>query len=141
MPLAHFNWATLKAAPDDPAVADFFAGVDQVNAIAERSPGFVWRHGTEDEAARAIGWRLFFNWPPTVASFSVWESEEAFRHFVHNTLHGKFLARGHAWFQAGGTYNYVLWPVAAGHIPTIKEARDRVEMLERDGPTPAAYTL
>ena len=29
--LAHFNWGTLRAAPNDPLVADFVAGIDMVD--------------------------------------------------------------------------------------------------------------
>ena len=35
----------------------------------------------------------------------------------------------------------VLWWVPAGHIPTTDEARERLALLERDGPTPAAFTF
>lgn len=47
--LAHFNWATLKAPVGDPRVAPFVDAVPKVNALAERSPGFVWRSGEEAE--------------------------------------------------------------------------------------------
>jgi hypothetical protein len=50
--IAHFNWATLVADLDDRRVAPFVNAVPKVNAIAERSPGFVWRSGEEAERVR-----------------------------------------------------------------------------------------
>ena len=41
--LAEFNIGTLKHDWDDPRVADFANNIDRVNAIAQRSPGFVWQ--------------------------------------------------------------------------------------------------
>ena len=139
--VAHFNWATLRAPQGDPLVAEFFAAVGRVNAIAERSPGFVWRHGDEDVAGRAIGWSLFGGRSGVIASFSVWESEDALRAFVYKTVHGAFLRRGAEWFEAGGTFNHVLWAVEEGEIPGIAEARDRVALLEAEGPSARAWTL
>ncbi|SMY07791.1 DUF3291 domain-containing protein [Flavimaricola marinus] len=139
--LAHFNWAALLAPTGDPLVAEFVDNTGRVNAIAERSAGFVWRHGDEDVAGRRIGWPLFTEAPTMIASFSVWESPEAFKAFVYKTVHGAFLRRGAEWFERGGSVNYALWWVPEGHIPSIEEARDRVEQLRAHGPSEAVFTL
>ena len=39
---------------DTPALAEFMALLDPVNAIADDAPGFVWRLQTEDGNATAI---------------------------------------------------------------------------------------
>ena len=41
--LAQANIARAVAPMDDPAMADFMAQLDTINALADRSPGFVWR--------------------------------------------------------------------------------------------------
>ena len=35
----------------------------------------------------------------------------------------------------------VLWWIEAGHVPTVNEAKDRLERLQRDGPSPFAFTF
>jgi len=140
MQLAHFNWATLVGDLGSPEVAPFEGAVPQVNALAERSPGFVWRHGDERGAGLSAGWPLFTENPRCIASFSLWESAAQLRGYVHATVHGAFFRRRAEWFlpDRGG---HVLWWVPAGHVPDIAEARDRVEAFGRDGPGDAHFTL
>ena len=47
--LAQLNVGHIRYATDDPRMAEFMGALDAVNALAERSPGFVWR--LKDEAA------------------------------------------------------------------------------------------
>ena len=55
--LAEANVARLRAPLDDPTMAGLVRALDDVNWLAERSPGFVWRHRPEQgqASARAIG--------------------------------------------------------------------------------------
>lgn len=137
--LAEFNWATLRADPDAPEVAEFIAALDRVHAIAERSEGFVWRLGAEASAARAIGWPMFLLSDRIIASFSVWEDTASLERFVYRTLHGGFLRRGGEWFARSGGPTHVLWTVPRGHIPDMTEARARVEHLLTHGPSDHAF--
>ena len=52
--LAQMNIGRLHAPVDDPMIADFVAQLDEINALAEASPGFVWRLQTEDGNATAV---------------------------------------------------------------------------------------
>ena len=45
------------------------------------------------------------------------------------------------WFEPMPEAYTVLWWVPAGHIPTIGEAEERLDLLRREGPTAAAFTL
>ena len=54
MHLAQVNIAWLRAPIDDPLLADFVARLDEVNALADADPGFVWRLQTEAGNATAI---------------------------------------------------------------------------------------
>jgi hypothetical protein len=92
--IAHFNWATLVADLEDRRVAPFVNAVPKVNAIAERSPGFVWRSGDEAAKGTAIGWPLFTENRRLIASFSVWETPEHFRDYVYKTVHGRSSGAG-----------------------------------------------
>ncbi len=139
--IAHFNWATLRAPLGDPLVEPFFKAVPKVNALAERSPGFVWRSGEEAELGLSIAWPLFTECDRMIASFSVWETPQALKAYVYNTVHGAFFRRADEWFDPDGPRGHVLWPVPVGQIPTITEAREKVEALAANGPSEAAFTF
>jgi hypothetical protein len=137
--LVHFNWATLRGDPGGAEVAGFEHAVPKVNTLAESSAGFVWRHGDERAAACAIGWPLFTEDPRRIASFSVWENSECLADYVYATVHGAFLRRSEAWFAPGTGVNYALWWIPQGQIPTMAEARERVERLLDEGPSEAVF--
>ncbi|NNF72539.1 MAG: DUF3291 domain-containing protein [Rhodobacteraceae bacterium] len=136
--LAHFNWATLVDEMGSPRVAGFVNAIERVNDLAERSDGFVWRSGNEAVETQSIDWPLFHD-PRVIASFSVWQSPENLKAFVYKTVHGAFYRRKEEWFEPGAGPSYVLWWIPAGHIPTISEARDRVERMRANGATAEAF--
>jgi len=41
--LAQINIGRLVAPIDNPKIAEFVAGLEPINALADRAPGFVWR--------------------------------------------------------------------------------------------------
>src|SRR6202030_3511838 len=55
--LAQLNIGRLRYDLDDPRLADFIDNLARVNAIAERSEGFVWR--LKDETGNATNIRAF----------------------------------------------------------------------------------
>lgn len=50
--LAQLNIGVIKGPIDSPVMADFVANLDRINALAERTPGFVWRLQTEEAKTR-----------------------------------------------------------------------------------------
>lgn len=136
--IASFNRGRLVADWDDPAVAGFTGNLDRVNALAERSAGFVWRMGTEEMEAAQMGPALGPD-PRLASTLAVWESVEALQRFVFATLHGRFVARRHEWFEVSSGPAHVMWRIARGHRPSIAEAVERIGRLERDGAGPEAF--
>ena len=139
--IAHFNWATLRKPVGHPRVAPFVEAVPKVNALARRSPGYVWNCGEEAQNARAAGWLMFVEDDRVIASFSVWKTPEALKDYVYKTVHGAFFRRGDEWFEPDALRGYALWWVPEGHRPTIAEARERVETLLADGPSEQVFTF
>jgi hypothetical protein len=138
--IAHFNYGVMRAPYDDPSMAEFADGLDAVHAVAERSEGFIWRYdGSEAEDAAALG-RPLPGHPLVICSFSVWRSVEDWDHFLHRTLHGRFLRRRGEWFEPGRS-EMVLWHVAEGHLPDMEEALDRLDQLRVEGPADEVFTL
>jgi len=137
--LAQVNIGRLRAPVDDPLIADFVAGLDQINALADRAPGFVWRLQTEAGNATAV--RPVEDDELLAINMSVWESVEDLADFVYRSGHVALMRRRHEWFERYTTSYMALWWVPAGTIPTVPEAMERIAQLDRDGPTPAAFTF
>jgi hypothetical protein len=136
--IAQVNIARMKAPLDDAVMAGFVARLNEINALADSSPGFVWRLQTEAGNAtylRPYGDdRILFN-------FSIWESIEFLRDYVYKTAHAELLRKRRNWFeQFSGTF-LALWWVPRGHIPGIDEAKKRLAHLEEHGPTQFAFTF
>lgn len=131
--VAQLNIGQLWFPTDDLRTAEFTDNSDRVNAVAERSSGFVWRCIEDVPASMADGLTLYPNDPCALRTLSVWETPDALAHFVMRTVHGAFLKRRDVWFRPQTERTYVIWPIAVGHRPDVKE------VLEDHGPTERAY--
>ena len=136
--LAQVNIATLRFPLDGPELAGFVAELEPVNALADASPGFIWRLQTEDGDATAI--RPFTD-DRIMVNLSVWESFETLRAFVYSTRHLEIMRHRRAWFSRMADPYLALWWVPAGTVPTVAEARRRLELLAGNGPSPDAFTF
>jgi len=136
--LAQVNIAVLRAPIDSPELAAFVEQLDPVNALGDAAPGFVWRLQTEDGDATAI---RAFDDDRIIVNMSVWESVEALGDFVFRSRHLDVLRRRREWFEKMATAYVALWWVPAGTIPTVDDAKRRLERLERLGPTAEAFTF
>lgn len=131
MHLAQVNVGRLRHPIDAPPSREFAAEVDRVNALADRSPGFVWRHrvtGRPDD-------------PLLVVNVSLWRSYRHLHAYVYRSTHGHFVRRRDEWFMRIQTPATALWWVPDDHRPTVEEALSRLSHLRRYGPTPQAFTV
>jgi len=137
--LAQFNVAKAKGPTDGPVMAEFMANLDLINTLADESEGFVWRHQTE--AGNSTEVRAFDD-PDLLLNLSVWASLDALKAFTYRSDHLAFLRRRSEWFDpAEGLDPIVAWWVPAGHQPTIEEAKQRLEQVTAEGPSPEAFTF
>jgi len=136
--LAQINIARLKAPQGDPGNAFFFDNLDRINAVADRSAGFVWR--LQDESGAATGINAF-NDPLLIINMSVWESIEALKAFAFDTVHRKIFERRAEFFAPLDGPHAALWWVKAGDTPTVEDAKAKLELLEQNGPTSTAFTF
>jgi hypothetical protein len=136
--LAQANVATMRAALEDPVMEGFRSQLDRINALADASPGFVWRLQTE--AGDATGIRAYDD-ERILFNMSVWESVEALHAYVYRSDHAGPLRARRQWFTPTGAPTLVLWWIPAGHLPTIEEARQRLAQLQARGPGPEAFTF
>jgi heme-degrading monooxygenase HmoA len=136
--LAEVNIAIPVEPLDSARLAEFMHQLDPVNAVADASPGFVWR--MQDDSGNNTDIRGFGD-ERVVVNMSVWESLDALRAFVYSTrAHRDVLRRRREWFERL-SFHLALWWVPAGHRPTVDEAEKRLTRLERLGPTPEAFTF
>jgi Domain of unknown function (DUF3291) len=138
MHLAVFNIAKLVAPMDDPRIDDFRDNLDPINALAEQSPGFVWR--LQDESGNATSITPYPD-PMVITNMAVWESIDALADFTYRSEHREFLRRRREFFEAPTEVFLVLWWVPDGHVPTMEEAMARLDHLRAHGPTPHAFTF
>ena len=86
--LAQINVGRLVAPVNDQAVADFVAGLNPINALAESSAGFLWRLKSDSGNATDIP---FDEDPLMIVNMSVWASWEALRDFAYGEEHATYL--------------------------------------------------
>lgn len=135
--LGQINAATARFDMDAPEMADFVAMLASVNALAERSEGFVWRL-RDEEGEGATGVRVDGN-PRTIIQLSLWESARTLEHFVWKTVHARVYNRKAAWFPNDPHPNLAFWWQPAGTVPTAQEAYARPEHLRAHGPSETAF--
>ena len=136
--VAQANIARMRAPLDDPLMEGFVSRLEPLNALADISPGFVWRLQTDDGDATAI---QIFGDELILFNLSVWESIEALEAYVYQTAHVGAIQKRADWFERPTRSPFVLWWIDAGHIPTEAEAKERLEMLWEHGPTADAFTF
>ena len=137
--LAQVNIGRLRAPVDDPLIEGFKSQLDPINALADSSPGFVWRLQTEDGNATAI--RPYADDALMAINMSVWVSIESLQQFVYKSGHVAPLRDRKHWFEPMEGPILALWWVPAGHKPTVAEALERLEHLKKSGPSPYAFTF
>ena len=136
--LAQINIGRLVAPYNSPPLAEFVANLGRINALADASPGFVWRLTGAGNDATDI---QAFDDPMVAMNMSVWESLEALAAFAYRSAHRDLMRRRREWFEAPAEAYMALWWVPDGHRPTPAEGRARLEALRRDGPTPSAFSF
>ncbi|WP_299684429.1 DUF3291 domain-containing protein [uncultured Tateyamaria sp.] len=136
MKLAELNVGYARYATDDPRMAEFMDNLDRVNALAERSPGFVWRMKSDSGNATDIS---VPGDAEMIANLSVWDDVTSLGHYVFNTVHARFYEKGPNWFDPMKVPHFVMWHVPDNHIPTLTEAMDRLRHLQSHGSSDHAF--
>ncbi len=137
--LAQINIGRLTYPVDDPRSAEFMDNLDPINALAEQSPGFVWR--LQDESGNATAIRAFDD-ETILPNLTVWESIEALKDYVFKSDHARFVRRRREWFEPMDDLPVLtMWWIPAGHVPTLVEAKARIDHLVEHGPSAHAFSF
>ncbi len=139
--LAEYNIARLHRPLDDAENAEFVAALGPVNAIAESTPGFVWRL-TDDDGGSSTNVRIpEIDDPLVIVNLSVWTELESLRHYTTRSGHGAYLRRRRDWFDRLDDHSVVCWWVPAGERPGPSEGHRRLLHLRAHGPAATGWPL
>jgi heme-degrading monooxygenase HmoA len=139
--LAQANVAYALGSHDDPRLAEYFSRLDEINQMADTSPGFVWRYLTDsrDPAQRE------FTDPRVLFNMSVWESIDALHAYTYRTVHAEVYAARKKWFadvkSVVGGHALAMWWIPAGERPSVAEAKRRLEDITTNGPSERAFSF
>lgn len=136
--LAQINIAKAKGSMDSKVMKGFVDRLDEINSLAEKSPGFVWRLQTEKGDATSI---QAFDDSTLIVNMSVWEDIETLKEFVYKSLHVELIRDRDAWFNKITNAHQALWWVPVGHIPSVEEGKEKLNLLQLKGPSKEAFTF
>lgn len=136
--LAQINVAHAIAPLDDPRMAGFTGQLDALNALAETSPGFIWR--LQDDSGNATNIQASAD-PLLLVNMSVWATLASLQAYVYSGPHLAILKQRRDWFAKPQGTMLALWWVPAGHRPMVAEGMATLEQLRRHGPGPAAFSF
>jgi hypothetical protein len=136
--IAQLNVSRPLAPLTSPKLAEFVGQLAEINALAEASPGFVWR--LQSDSGNATDIQVASD-PELITNLTVWRTVEQLFDFAFRTAHTKVMVRRREWFERPTVAMVVLWWVPAGEIPTLDDAVARLAHLRAHGPTPHAFTF
>lgn len=136
--IAQVNLAQAKADMESELMQGFVSRLYEINTLADRADGFVWRLKEDSSSATAI--RVFDD-PLLLINMSVWADLEALKNYVYKSLHVELIKDREAWFNKMGESHQALWWIPAGHIPSNEEARKKLEYIRKHGPSAQAFTF
>ena len=122
----------------DPRMSGFVDRLAEINALAEATPGYVWR--LQDEAGDATNIKISDD-PNVIVNLTVWRSPDELYAFAYGTQHVEVFRGRRAWFEQWPAPHLVLWWIPAGSIPTVAEALERLDRLATHGSGPEAFTF
>jgi len=140
MHLAQLNIAKPKYANDDPRFAEFMDNLERINGLGESMPGFVWIHKDDSGHAMDMPTPFSYGGQEAAANLTVWETPEDLEHFVWNTVHNQFYKKKENWFKNMSSNHFVMWCIEEGHLPTLEEAKLRLDYLDQHGDTDFAFS-
>jgi len=136
--IAQVNVAQAKADMASDLMQGFVSRLDEINALADRADGFIWRLKEDSGSATAI--RVFDD-PLLLINMSVWANLDALKHYVYKSLHVDLIKDRDAWFNKLGQSHQALWWIPVGHIPNVEEAQKKLEYIRKFGPSAEAFTF
>lgn len=119
-------------------MSGFVKRLDEINKLADNSPGFIWRLQTDEGDATSI---QAFDDPSLIVNMSVWGNIDSLKKFVYKSMHVELIRDRDAWFNKIENAHQALWWVPVGHIPSVNEGKEKLELLQINGPCKEAFSF
>lgn len=143
--VAFYTFGIMHEPWGHPRVSGFERRIPLVFHVSEESQGFIGSFQTATD-------KDYGNWcfPAFVDpgleqhvadTLSLWDSLESVVAFAYGGLHAEALQHRHDWFTKGDWPTYAVWWVGDDHIPTWKEACERLEHLHTHGSMPYCFNV
>ena len=136
--LAQINIAQAQDSLESTTMQGFVARLDEINTLADRSEGFVWRLQGEDGDYTSV---QAYDDPRILVNMSVWRDIDTLKQFVYKSVHVELIRDRDAWFHKMPEMHQALWWVPEGHLPSVAEGKQKLEMLQAKGPSQAAFSF
>lgn len=137
--LAQFNYADARHELDHPSMRGFADELLRINALADGTPGFIWR--LKNHEGHSVDFRPWPEKPLRMITLSVWRDLASFYTFAYTGEHAEMLRCRHQWFVRPSEPSLVLWWVPEGTKPSIETGIEKLRRLVERGPTPDAFDL
>jgi hypothetical protein len=139
--VAQLNIARLHHPLDSEGSAEFNAAIDPINALAEATPGFVWRLVDDDGQSSSHVRLPGEDDPLMIVNMSVWEDLASLQHFMYRSGHAMYLRRRRDWFERNDEATSVCWSIPEGELPDLADAHRRLLHLREHGPTSEGWPV
>jgi len=135
--LAQINIGKAKSTMDSEVMKGFVARLDEINQLADTSPGFVWRLKDGDSAVSINAYED----PTILVNMSVWEDLESLKNYVYRSVHIELLKERNSWFTKMTDAHQALWWIPASRTPTVDEAKEKLKHFQENGPSEYAFNF
>jgi len=137
--LAQLNLAKSKfSSPNAPGMQSFRDNISKVHEVAFDADGFIWMW---DENLTPIKSDDPFQDRRLLVNMSVWRDVESLKEFTYRSFHVEIFKRKKEWFSHFDGAYQVLWWIPEGHVPTLKEAKSKLDHFHEHGPTSEAFSF
>ena len=139
--VAQLNIGRLHHTLDSEETAEFNAALGPINALAEATPGFVWRLVDDDGQSSSFVRLPGEDDPLMIVNMSVWVDLASLEHFMYRSGHASYLRRRREWFERSAVATSVCWWIPAGELPDLADAHRRLVHLREHGPTAEGWPV
>lgn len=136
--LAQVNIARMVAPLDNPVMTEFVDNLDRINALAESSPGYVWRLKGDGNDATSL---RPYDDEMIIVNLTVWKTVEDLQQYVYHTAHTEIMRKRKQFFSKMEKPFMCMWWIPAGHIPDVQEAKTHLDHLQAHGESDYAFTF
>lgn len=137
--LAQANYGQWKPDITKELVQEYYNRADAIIQSAKENGGWVWSYNGgffQDPRTLAV-----FEHPLSILNMNVWTTFEDLKRYVFDQVHGAVMYDKNRWFEKPTKVVSVMWWVKIGEVPTIAQAKQKIDLINQIGPSPEAFNF